>query len=272
MTSQALPRIVLCVVGSEEMGSRAEQVLTQAGVEHELHPPDPRMREAFSYSACRVNPSLDTGHLERIDDHQCVVYFLSKGYRREEAAPVCHRMMQLGGLLLRLGGLAIKCESSGIAHAPAFWEGRLRQADEALQLAARRQGEDSRLEGAALFWQALYEGYVRCPIERPGRDLYSCGLHLLGAPDVIVADAVLREAYPDLDGQGRASAMVEAAMALGIYLLAECPPDGLSRGETFRPVEGAPRFRVEPEPCDDYEADDFFFNPYGRWRLSEVVP
>src|SRR6185369_17605643 len=89
-------------------------------------------------------------------------------------------------------------------------------------------------------------------------DFYSCGMHLLGAPDLIVAQSTI-------------AAVGEAAelfRTFALYLLAECPVGKFVSGHTFSIAKDAPRYRVVWEPCANYPQDSYFFNPFGRWRFT----
>jgi hypothetical protein len=142
------------------------------------------------------------------------------------------------------------CESSGIAHGRARW----------LELAREAEIADS--------WSALFRGYVQLPIQN-GDDYYTCGLHLLGQPDLIASGTLLREAYDSTEDQ--AWMAVHLFRAFACYLLAECTPGRFASGHTFSLDAASPRFRVLWEDCAGYEEDDFFFNPFGRWRFAELV-
>ena len=56
--------------------------------------------------------------------------------------------------------------------------------------------------------------------------------------------------------------------AFALYLLAECPEGELCPGHTFSASKKSPKYRATWEPCSGYDVDDFFFNPFGRWRLT----
>jgi hypothetical protein len=103
---------------------------------------------------------------------------------------------------------------------------------------------------------ALHRAWVRRPIGADGV-LYSCGMHLLGQPDV------------ELAAGGSELAAVLWLDALAVYLLAEQPPEGVRDGEGFRLEAGGQRRLLRHLPCDRYPADDPFHNPHGDWRLVD---
>jgi hypothetical protein len=55
---------------------------------------------------------------------------------------------------------------------------------------------------------------------------------------------------------------------LALYLLAEKPERGVHAGEGFRLADDGERRVLRARKCKRYEEDDFFFNPYGYWRLK----
>jgi hypothetical protein len=243
-----LPKMVLCVLGGKGYPKEVEAILAEGGVEHEFRGQDPRMRKAFEASACRVRPSLDDEEFARIGRHATVLYVLSTNFPASEGPAVSHSFLRLGRRLLEAGGIAMKCESSGIAHSRSRWVELAAQAVEGQKVASLRGAGSG-------FWSALYQAYVRLPIQSED-SFYTCGMHLLGKPDLIVAT----ELTP-------ANKAVELFDVFAMYLLAECPDGGFASGHTFQASKTAPRFRVVWEQCTDYEEDEFFFNPFGRWRF-----
>ena len=169
------PRIVLCVPGPWEGRDDLAQRLLQGpfvleekklrradgseAFEAEFRGPDPRMRPAFQASACRLRPSLTPADFHAIQAHRGVLYVLSDPFGRATAAAAASRMIEVGRALIEAGGIAVKCESSGIAHSAERW----RRPD-----------------------LPLFEAFVRLPIVDETDELYSVGMHLLGLPDGIV--------------------------------------------------------------------------------------
>ncbi|HEX4125919.1 MAG TPA: hypothetical protein VHY37_14425, partial [Tepidisphaeraceae bacterium] len=100
-------------------------------------------------------------------------------------------------------------------------------------------------------------------------DFYTCGMHLLGAPDLIMAQ-LTGQSKNESDGSSVGIA-AELFKTFALYLLAECKVGGFISGHTFRIDKDAPRYRVVWEPCSGYPEDSFFFNPFGRWRFAGVT-
>lgn len=237
-----LPKLVLCAVGDARFAAEARALLRAESVEHEVRGHDDRMAEAFQASAFRVDRSLTDADLAAIDRHQSAVYFLSDSFGAGAALSTTRRMLALGARLLQTGGAAMKCESSGIAHGRQRWLALAASADDA----------------------ALFKAFVQYPIGPvdEGNDYYTCGLHLLGRPDLIASDAATGGDLVDA---------VALFSTFALYLLTECAPGKFRSGHTFRLDGASPRYVVRWEPCGGYDEDDFFFNPFGRYRFERMV-
>src|SRR4029079_11192312 len=83
--------------------------------------PDSRMERAFRIADSNTRPSLAAEDLAAVAAHASVLYVLSGQYGPGEAAQTAHLMLLLGCTLLDAGGIAIKCESSGLAHGAQRW-------------------------------------------------------------------------------------------------------------------------------------------------------
>ncbi|QFG23619.1 hypothetical protein [Actinomadura sp. WMMB 499] len=243
------PRHVLCVLGSEGGLGLAEMERIAADFggfvldrEYSGAEPDPRMPRAFEAAGAS---SFEQADRDAVEAHDSVGYLLSMPMMRELAAGTSRRLLAATGALLRAGAAAVKSESSGIAHGRERW----------LALADRADGAaDEELASA------LVSAWVQLPI-RDGEVLYSCGMHLLGAPDVEI------EA-----GEGRlADDLVLHLDALAIYLLTDPRAAEIEDGAGFRLTPDAPRRLLRTGPCDRYDEDDLFFNPYGYVRLTRPV-
>jgi len=247
-------RHVICLLGQGLDFDDLERVARDAGgegfevdLEFSQHDRDPRMTEAFRASADRVVPTFDDGDWAAIDAHTDVLYLLSPTFTDSTAVDVAHRTLAATAASLREGATAAKGECSGIAH------GRDRWLDLADLADAARHGDAATLDLAS----ALHLAWVRRPISDAGW-LYTCGMHLLGQPDI---------EHPDDDPD-----WLEWMDALALYLLAELPADGIRDGEGFRLTAEGSRRVLRHTACQRYDADDLFFNPYGYWRLTPDTP
>ncbi|TDD62444.1 hypothetical protein [Actinomadura rubrisoli] len=242
-------RHVLCVLGTrldlETVESAAAKEGFELDWEYSETEPDPRMAEAFE--ACAARASFTGADWEAVEAHDTVAYVLSPPVLPGVAFTVARRTLTLAADLLRSGATAVKNESNGLTHGRERW----------LDLAAGVY--DGNPEEPAV---PLYRALVKRPITGGGLS-YSCGMHLLGAPDIEVE-------WPD-DPDGDASRADETAAlidGLALYLLTERRAEEIEDGEGFRLSADASRWVLHHHPCERYEDDDFFFNPHGYWRLT----
>lgn len=254
---QIMGEIVLCVPG--RFGSREEVEALVPGFGFELEPGhDDRMVDAFAASA---QSEADAAAFARIGDHTAVVYLLSGSVGRDEAESVAEAMLSAACALLDAGGLGVKCESSGTAHTEGAFRALAAEVEAARDALAQDDlDEDATLTLRHKLVSALYDAYVERPIA-DDHDVYTCGMHLLGAPDVVIAASAIASE----DDPGCVDASDLDAFAL--YVLAE----PLARAEvTFRTTEDAPAYAVSPEPCTRYPDGDEFMNPLGYLRLTKL--
>ncbi|TDC42371.1 hypothetical protein E1281_36245 [Actinomadura sp. KC345] len=247
------PRHVLCVLGSGSGSgfglADMERIAAEHGGfvldrEYSAGEPDPRMPEAFE--ASMAGERFEQADRDAVESHDSVGYLLSAPMTRGLAADTSRRLLEATAALLRSGAAAVKNESSGTAHGRDRWLALAEQAAEA---------KDEEL--AAVFVNA----WVKLPIY-DGEVLYSCGMHLLGAPDVEIEvdeEQLTEHGVPEL---------AMHLKVLAIYLLTDPRAQEIEDGAGFRMTEDAPRHILRTAACDRYEEDDFFFNPYGYVRLT----
>ncbi|GAB3989094.1 hypothetical protein GCM10029978_113280 [Actinoallomurus acanthiterrae] len=247
--SDAIPRHVLCVLGSGLDLSEIERIAADFGGfvldrEYSETEPDPRMPKAFE--ASMAGASFDEADWDAVESHDTVGYLLSAPMMRELAADTSRRLLAATAALLRSGATAVKNESSGIAHGRDRW------------LALADRAADAEDEDLA---DALVTAWVKRPIY-DGEVLYSCGMHLLGAPEVEIEvdeEQLTEDGVPDL---------VAHLDTLATYLLTDPRAAEIEDGAGFRMAEDAPRWVLRTGPHDRCDEDDLFFNPYGYVRLT----
>ena len=249
-----LPKLVLCVLGGDDFRERVEARLTQEQIEHEFSERDERMLEAFQILRSGAAPSFSEYDFQQIAGHTTALYLMSDNFTAREAPAACRKFLRIGCWLLENGGTAMKCESSGIAHSRERW----------LQLAHEAErGELTTPET----WNALFRTLVQFPIA-DSSEQYSCGMHLLGRPDVIIASALLPANLAGLSQAGTAAFLMHSFCW---YLLAQCRDKSFVSGHTFQPEARWPIYRLVWEKCQGYDEDDLYFNPFGRWRFTPAV-
>jgi hypothetical protein len=247
--SEAIPRHVLCVLGSGLGLSEMERIAAGFGGfvldrEYSEAEPDPRMPEAFEASMAAA--SFGEADWAAVESHDTVGYLLSAPMMRDLAADTSRRLLEATAALLRSGAAAVKNESSALTHGRDRW----------LALADRAAGaQDEGLAGA------LVAAWVKRPIH-DGEVLYSCGMHLLGAPEVEI------EVDEERMTEDRLPGLVAHLDTLAVYLLTDPRAEEIEDGAGFRMAEDAPRWVLRTGTCDRYDEDDLFFNPYGYVRLT----
>ena len=196
---------------------------TNQSYQLDLYEHDPDLVRAFALAGRR---SLTESDLAAIDAHTHTLYVIGTGGSGERAK----LLMQIGTRLLHAGGLAVKVESTGVAHSLTDWQTLT----------------------AASELSALYYAYVTLIGDH--ERFYSCGMHNLGLPDAIIPGTLL---------PNQAAQLLETFL---LYLLLEQP--SLKQGHTFSVDAQGPRYRLRFAPCTLYETDDPFYNPYGMWMLE----
>lgn len=201
------------------------ELATKQGFGVEIQAHDPNMRDAFVVAG---GGRISDEDLAAIARHHHTLYALSSDASIEHA----RQMMRVGIALLNAGGIAVKVESSGLAHSAARWR----------ELATSENLFD------------LYVAFVT--LTGDSDCFYSCGMHNFGLPDATVPR--------DLDPQ----IAVQVLNVFNSYLLAESP--AFADGNTFSTDTDSPRFVLHKSACHNYEPDDPFHNPYGMWNLKRV--
>lgn len=237
------PLIALCIPGPWESREALAQAIAAQGEDTllagnvlrrgdrsarvELAEHDPDLREDFAQTGRLFNES----DLAAIAAHRSAAWLIGPG----GSLAAGRAMMELADALLRAGGLAVKVESSGVAHRAQDW----------LAQSARKE---THVGALFIAWVALVA--LRGAV-------YSCGMHNLGFPDAIVS--------ADLPPQRAGQLLKDFLM----YLLHEQP--ALTEAHTFAVSGDEVRFRLTREPRPLFPADHLFHNPYGWWRLTPLT-
>lgn len=226
----AQPRFILCLLGPSGWLPKVEQRVAAYGhgftldQEFSIETSDERMPTSFAASWDRVPPTHTEADRNTMYTHGSVAYVLSENLAAASSVDTGARALGLIDALFADGALACKCDTAGVAHGAKRWR----------TLAARLREADQRERGAI-----LYRAFVRRPLSDEGV-LYSCGMHLLGCPDI---------EYLGPRNQLAATALIDRAAK---SVLAGAPGD------------------LAHSPCSRYEGDFFFYNPYGYLRVEEA--
>lgn len=254
--SEYLPRIVLCATWG---GEPAEVKLPYDWVRYD-RPANPQIRASFEASACHVADSFRPADFDAIGQHESVSYFVS-GQLYSTLDPIMRRvtievLLSVIERVIAAGATGLKVESAGLAHSIEHWKTL------AAEVAGGIPSSGATIADAYRFWGAAFEALVRYPIARASGEVYSCGMHLLAAPDVIV----------DLSALAPGSTPQRLLSVFCRYVLAERGPESVRSGETFRLDDESRPWTIGVEGCDGYDEDESFFNPFGRFRLSPLLP
>jgi len=189
----------------------------------EIYDHDPELREAFQAAG---GGRIDDAMLDDIDEHTFTLYLSHPGGSFESAS----ELMAAVTAVLDSGGMAVKVESSGIAHAANIWR----------ELAAT----ESPLDLMTAF--VTYVG--------GGGEYYTCGMHNLGLPDThVLADIAPNDA-------------ANLMHTLNCYVAFENPD--IKDGQTFSVDADSPHYRIQKQACEMFDLDDLFHNPFGHWALT----
>lgn len=232
------PQLILCIPGpwtsrSEFLRSVVEDsdgyifaggvlmhIESQFACELELEEVNPKIPQAFKAAGAHWR---DTPEMLAINGHRSVVYLVGPGGSREAA----ELMILAAAGLIKAGGLGVKVESSGVAHAPDTW----------LEFAKNLH---------------LFSAHDALVVYVTGDETHTCGMHNFGLRDAIT------------HGSDQA-ANVEALQVFTRYLFREAPV--LRENHTFSVGQSTPRFRLKGAPSVEYGAQSLFNNPFGAWRL-----
>lgn len=191
----------------------------------ELYETDPHMRDAFEHAG---QGKLSARILDDIANHVTTAYLhfpLAISGQRQ-------RLKRFTRVLREIGGMAVKIETSGVAHDWNAWEEIL--------------DSDNPFD--------LYRGFVT--LVGDNSFYYSCGMHHFELPEAQVP---------------RALEIAEAADLLNrfnYYRIVEQPQ--LNSGHTFSLALDSPSYRLDLRNDQRHEPEHLFHNSYGVWDLHPV--
>jgi hypothetical protein len=188
---------------------------------------DPIMHKAFSMAGMVTQYSKE--ELLKISDHKLIVYLTGDTGNLVQAK----QLADAGAMLLHIGGLGVKVETTGKALEKEHW---------LLQM------EDFEPH-------KLYPLFVVDSIVDNEGTVYSCGMHNLGLPDTIVGGLEFQEA-------------VELIRIFSYYQLIDKPT--ITANQTFSVAKDSPVYRIIQEDQQPNKGDELYENPFGMWRLMLV--
>lgn len=188
---------------------------------------DPMMYTAFSLAGRVTEYPLE--ELSKIADHKLVIYITADTGGLTEA----RHLADAAAMLLNIGGLGVKVETAGKAFEKEQWLEQLEDFE----------------------FHKLYPLFVLDSIVDNEGTVYSCGMHNLGLPDII------------LDGEEFQDA-VKLIRIFNYYQIVDKPV--IVANQTFSVAADAPVYRIIKEDSQPNAGDEFFENPFGMWRLIPV--
>ncbi|NVJ62065.1 MAG: hypothetical protein HWE27_16865 [Gammaproteobacteria bacterium] len=232
------PRHVICVLSSNQFEIRALCAKYPGFIydeEYSHNHYEEGMVESFEASKDRLFPSFTDSDIQAIESHSAVNYILSPPMRKGEEVEVSKNALAFVADSFSFGALAVKGESSGIAHGKERW----------LELHEQTNSPDK-------LHSVLYRAWVRLPISEEDK-LYSVGMHLIGLKDTEIE--VSEDAVYDLD-------------SFLLYLVVDQAEPNIKDGQSFSKNQESIIYFIKSKKCQRYEEDEFFYNPYGIWSLT----
>ena len=211
-----------CTINIYDCPPRISKVSSQAWFESN---PETSLAEDFELA---TRDRLDLVTRQQIDRCSQIIYLTCEatGY------DACLQIARLAQVLLTIGGVAIKVESTGIVHTRQKW--------------LDNYNSDDPFEIYSLFVQLI-----------EGSDYYySCGMHNFGKADVAISFS------------GDVGLAIYVMNVFNYYRLTESPI--LQDGHTFQPDMGCPRYQLQWIEDNEEAAYSLGHNPYGRWLLNRI--
>jgi hypothetical protein len=207
-------------------GSTLINTKTQAFFELEVYDHDPDLKISYAYCGRKTFSDED---IQAVDKHTCTVYIIG-----EAGTPgLASELVKAGGALLNAGGIAVKIESSGVAHLKKDW----------LKFIEKNDLMD------------LYQAFVT--IVKDHHFYLSYGMQVIGYP----------EGQVFFVGEGGAND--GQLHLLDVFLISLLMDDlQLDNDHTFALAAEKPQYVLKHVYYDKYPEDDLFFNPHGVWQLT----
>lgn len=185
----------------------------------------PRISKSFRVAG---QGKLSEALLQQVAEHRTVAYLhFDISFILERS-----KLTEFSRLMQSVGGIAVKVESTGLAHDWETWH--------------RLTGSDS-----------SFDWYCSMVVLIKDTDAYySCGMHHFLLEDVEVPSDLGPEDGADLINQFNFWRINEEAK--------------IANGHTFSLSKDSPRFRMKKAADHRHEPGDLFHNTHGVWRLERV--
>ena len=243
------PRHVLCFLGEDNglaaLLQSARAAITQfdhgftADEDGSQNEPDDRMVRSFNICWDRVNPdAYEEADEDAVATHGSVLYMLSPPMTAETAVATSAKALMFVQYMLDHGAVAVKGETSGVAHGVRRWK----------ELCAQgRSAADS--DDLLALAKTCRLAFARRPIGDDAEGMASVGNHLVGLPDVLVTFVRKDEQQPSTnDEQLEIAALIDE---IGDQMAHE----GIAAAVAVRHATLSDDTR--------YDEDEYKFNPFG---------
>jgi Domain of unknown function (DUF4261) len=194
-------------------------------IEMEIDDPADNLEIAFRLAG---QGKITDGTLEKIAYHKSIAYLHFPLDIIEQRS----RLKDFTEVIARAGGMAIKLESSGIAHDWDRW---------------------FTLIGSENLFDTYCASVVLVGDEQ---NYYSCGMHIFGLPEAQVSNSTPIDEAADLLNR------------FNIWQILERPE--MESGHTFSLTEESQYFELELIRDERHPEDELFHNPQGIWNLAAV--
>lgn len=209
-------------------GSSLINTQTQALFELEVYGYNPDLKISYTYCGRKTFTEQD---IRSIDEHTYTVYIIG-----EAGTPgLAYELLKAGNALLNAGGMAVKVESSGIAHLKQHWQRLMADND----------------------IMALYQAFTT--IAKSTQFYLSYGMQVMGYPEGQIF-------FIGEDGENG-----EQLKVLDVFLTSVLIDQSILNSEcTFSLSKHQIPYQLKHVYYDKYPEDDLFFNPQGIWQLTQV--
>ena len=250
-----LPAAYLTICAMNDKLPALERVFEEYKALYKVLPPNPEIVATLENARSKQSPPIQGKHREELLRYEALIDASTASFKAANATKASYENLQLIAKLIMAGALEIFCGSSYLGHDNKVWLGLAQSVLECVADGTKKND----------FYRSLISAFVQFPI-RIDDQLFTCGMHLLGKPDLIIDSKVIVEQWKTNDGlEGIARQLF---WTLSVYLLAICPEGEFVSGNTFSLAEDSPTLRAVWEPCTLFKANDVRFNYLGYWRLS----
>ena len=214
------------------------------------------MPRAFSASSDIAPATFTQEDMDAVLKHCSVAYILSPPIH-ENAAQISGDCLSLVERLFTSGeALAIKSDSAGITHGKTRW---LRLAKVYHRAKSKNLSDEISM--------CLYQAWVQKGlIDNNRKEYYSTGMHLLGCPDISI------ELSSKAPTEEELISCFDWQNEFGCFLACQSNTDFIQDGDLFKLGDRAECRSISLEKCYRYRPDNYYFNPFGVYRMQGVRP